>query len=378
MDELLKKIEALTKQAEKNDNKEEVAALQNEIKDLTSKFENLEKQQLENQRRGNGSAPVINNIASFANFARKGEITDVLTESGTNDGGVLVPDDIQAGINKDISEGSAILEIAPVKTTTKAKVTYHVRTSGFAAGLTGETDEKTKTDTAKYQDIDISLGGVYAYPEVSNDLLDDTDEDLVSEITSGIGEALSETLAVNFISGDGTKGPKGILAYTQKQVTKKSDLEFGKLGYYPTGVAGALPTKSPWKTFREVKRCIKAPYLKNAFWVMNSTTAGVLDGLEDDNGNPLWKDQDGLIAGSPSTFCGIKVKIDENMPDISSSVFCLLINSKAYQPVRHKKTTMIRDGITHKGFTQFYTQQRWGGGIKNFFGVIGIKGVVKA
>lgn len=379
MDELLKKIEALTAQAEKNNNKEDVLALQTEIKNLTNKLENLEAQQLENQARGQGLAPTQNHIQSFANFARRGEISDTLTESGTNDGGVLIPIDVQSGIDKDVAENSAILEISQLRTTSTDKVSYHVRTEGFAAGHVGETEERTKTNTAKYQNIDIPLGAVYADPEVSNALLDDSDENLVSEISSGVGEALGELLAKDFIDGDGTKGPKGILSYTQKQVVKKSELEFGKLGFYPTGVAGALSAKSQWKIFRETKRCLKPVYLKDAYWVMNTTTAGILDGLEDANGNPLWKDNDGLIEGSPSTFCGIRPKIDENMPDISSGkVFCLLISSKAYQPVRHKKATMIRDAITHKGFTQFYNEQRWGGGIRKFWGVIGIKGVVKA
>jgi len=379
MEKLLAKIEELQDSIKKNNNPEEIKSLKKEVSELTSKLENLEKQQLENQARGNGPLPNNNNISSFANFARKGEISDVLTESGTNDGGVLIPTDVQSGIDKDVAENSAILGISQLRTTSTDKVSYHVRTEGYSAGHVGETEERTKTNTAKYQNIDIPLGAVYADPEVSNALLDDNDENLVSEISSGVGEALGELLAKDFIDGDGTKGPKGILAYTQKQVLKKADLEFGKLGFYPTGVANALPAKSQWKIFRETKRCIKSAYLKDAYWIMNSTTAGILDGLEDANGNPLWKEQDGLIEGSPSTFCGIRLKIDENMPDISSGdVFCLLMSAKAYQPIRHKKTTIIRDSITHKGFTQFYNEQRWGGGLRRFWAVVGIKGVVKA
>jgi len=379
MDELMKKIGELQDSMKNNKNPEEIKALKEEVKELSNKLENLETQQLENQRTniGNGNAN-IEHIKSFANFARRGEVSDTLAESGTNDGGVLIPEDVQSGIDKDIAQNSAILEISQLRTTSTDKVSYHVRTAGFAAGHVGETEERTKTDTAKYQNIDIPLGAVYADPEVSNALLDDNDVNLVNEISSGVGEALGELLANDFINGDGTKGPKGILTYTQKQVVKKSDLEFGKLGFYPTGVAGALPVKAQWTIFRQAKRCLKSFYLKNAFWIMNSTTAGILDSMQDDNGNPLWKDQDGLITGSPVTFCGITVKIDENMPDISSSeVFCLLINSKAYQPVRHNKTTIIRDAITHKGFTQFYNEQRWGGGVRKFWGVIGIKGVAK-
>lgn len=379
MEKLLAKIEELQNKINENNNPTEINALKDELRTLQNKIDNLENQQLENQRKGLGANQKANHVPGFANFARKGEIVDTLTESGTNDGGVLVPEDIQAGIDKDIAENSAILGISNLRTTGTDKVSYHVRTEGFAAGHVGETEERVKTDTAKYQNIDIPLGSVYADPEVSNSLLDDTDENLVNEITTGVGEALGELLADDFINGDGTKGPKGVLSYAQKQVLKKSDIEFGKLSYYPTGVANNLPASSPWKIFREVKRCIKSAYLKDAYWIINSTTAGILDGMEDANKNPLWKDQDGLIKGSPSTFCGIRVKIDENMPDITSGkVFCLLINAKAYQPVRHKKATVIRDSITHKGFTQFYNEQRWGGGIRKFWAVIGLKGVVKA
>ena len=54
----------------------------------------------------------------------------------------------------------------------------------------------------------------------------------------------------------------------------------------------------------------------------------------------------------------------------------LLINKNSYQIVKHRKATVIRDSITKKGFTQFYYDQRWGGGIRRFKSLVGIKGAV--
>lgn len=371
MDELLKAVEALEKKIDnkiKNNEK-----LEEDLLSLQAKYDELEASILEGNR---PNLPNNNKLTEgFINYIKTGKIDNELIESDDSKGGVLVPNDIVSGIDHDIADTSAIAAISNIRPTNRATVTYHQRVSGFDAGHRGETDTVSNTNTATYEDIEINLKHIYANPSISNDLLADSDEDIQAEVQNGIAEGIAEVLADDFINGTGTLGPKGILSYTQNKVTKKSEMAYGKLNYMITGKASALADTKPWAIFKKAKRVVPASLLNNSYWVMNSTTAGEVDTMADADGKPLWSNQNNLVEGAPATFCGLEVKIDEAMPDISSGkVFMLLMHKKSYQIVKHRKAAIIRDSITKKGFTQFYYDQRWGGGIRRFKTLVGIKG----
>ena len=371
MEKLLKAIQDLEAKIKDKDTTSE--EMQKVLNALQEKYDSLEALLVENNRPNITKTKKV--TKGFINYIKTGDIDNALIESDETSGGVLVPDDIVSGIDHELAETSAIAEISDIRTTSQPTVVYHQRISGFAGGHVGETDERSETDSAKYEDIEINLRGIYADPAVSNNLLMDSDEDIEGEISQGIGEGLSEILADDFINGDGTKGPKGILSYSQNKISKKSDMTYGKLNFLATGKDKALADAKPWAVFSKAKNVLHRRYLKNSYWVMNSNTSTELDTMVDANGNPLWKESNNLIKGSPSTFMGIEVKPDESMPDISSGeVFAILINKKSYQIVKHKKATFLRDPFTKHGFTKFYVEQRWGGGIRRFKSLVGIKG----
>jgi len=373
MEKLLKAIQDLEEKIKTKDKNSE--KLEAQLSALQEKYDELSEAMLDNNRPNLSNKTKL--TKGFINYIKTGTIDNALIESDDSQGGVLVPDDIVSGIDHDIVASSAIAAISNIRPTNKPTVTYHQRISGFEAGHRGETDDVANTNTAQYDDIEINLKHVYANPSVSNDLLDDSDEDIQEEVRNGIGEGISLVLTNDFINGTGTLGPKGILAYEQNKVTKIGEMAYGKLNYMITGKANALADDKPWAIFKKAKRVIPPSILQNSYWVMNSSTAGEVDTMADADGKPLWSNQNNLVEGAPATFCGLKVKIDEAMPDISSGkVFMLLINKNSYQIVKHRKATVIRDSITKKGFTQFYYDQRWCGGIRRFKTLVGIKGAV--
>lgn len=378
----LAELKAQLDEAEKKQvGKDQIDALNAKIADQQKKIDDLNEQTKEQReaiialgRPKKGSEEKNAEYhKNFVGYLKSGKYSDQLQEATEENGGYLVSPDIESGIDADIADQSAILQIADVRSTTKDIVKIHARISGAAAGWVGETDERPKTDTPTYDDVEIKLGTVYANPEVTNELLQDSDEDVEAEVSATVGDAMSEKVGDKLVNGDGTIGPKGILAYTQNVITKRSGIVWGKLNVVKTGVSGALAT-APLSTFVQAKTILKPSYRKNAVWVWNSTTSAAVQNLVDANGRPLW--QPGLTEDAPDRFLGIEVMEDENMPDIGAdAVFALLITKKKAYAVRNHASGMymLRDALTHKGFTNFYTSKRMGGGIRNFWALVGMK-----
>ena len=62
---------------------------------------------------------------------------------------------------------------------------------------------------------------------------------------------------------------------------------------------------------------LKAPYRKNAVWVLNDSTIKAIRKLKDNSGQYLW--QPSLVAGTPDTILGRPVKTSAFMPAIGAS-----------------------------------------------------------
>ncbi|MGH0051932.1 MAG: phage major capsid protein, partial [Sphaerochaetaceae bacterium] len=226
-------------------------------------------------------------------------------------------------------------------------------------------------------EIEIPIHEQYAYPEISDRALEDADENLAAELEATIAEALGVQDEEDFITGDGVKKPRGILSYPMKAATTVKDLEWGKICTVKTGAAGALADTNPQDVFLKAKAILKMRYRAGAVLLVNTTTAGVLEQLKDTTGRPLWSES--LRDDAPGRFAGIKVEINDYLPDIGNSgnlPFAILGNFKKGYAIRDRKgMTMLRDPYTKKGWVRFYTTKRTGAGVKDFFALIGIKSV---
>ena len=64
---------------------------------------------------------------------------------------------------------------------------------------------------------------------------------------------------------------------------------WGKLGYLPTGNAGAFPAESPSDKLVDLVYALKAGYRQNASFVMNRKTQAAIRKFKDADGNYLWQ-----------------------------------------------------------------------------------------
>jgi predicted phage gp36 major capsid-like protein len=98
-----------------------------------------------------------------------------------------------------------------------------------------------------------------------------------------------------------------------------------------------------------------APYRRNATWLMNSTTLGVVRKLKDSEGRYLW--QPPVAAGQPATLLGYPLEADENMPNIGANTFPIAFGDwrAGYLIVDRIGIRVLRDALTNKPYVHFYT-----------------------
>jgi HK97 family phage major capsid protein len=390
MDELLKQLKALaesistisgridTLEAAKgsaDDLKAFKAELEKQKAEVTEEIKKLKLEGVQGLNRTDSNK--IKAIANFVALARKGTFEGAVRTSEKSDGGYFVPPEIEAGILTLATAEGNMRALADVRGCNRDTVIIRVRVSGASAGHVGEEDSRDTTGTAKYAEIEIPIFTQYADPEISEQALEDPDEDLAAELEATIAEALGVQDETDFITGNGVKKPKGILAYDFKACTTVKDLEWGKIGTVKTGKAQALADTNPQDVFTKAKSLLKMKYRTGAILLVNTTTAGVMEQLKDTTGRPLWSLS--LRDGYPATFAGIPVQINDYLPDITNTdglPFAVLGNFKKGYAIRDRRgMSMLRDPYSKHGWVKFYTTKRTGAGVKDFFALIGIKAV---
>jgi HK97 family phage major capsid protein len=117
---------------------------------------------------------------------------------------------------------------------------------------------------------------------------------------------------------------------------------------------------------RSLKHALKPQYRQNAVWLMNDTTMELIANFKDGSGNYILNS--GLTEKEPDTLFGLKIEIDDNMPNIGADAFPIAIGDwqRGYLVGDHKVgRRLLRDPYTTKGKTKFYVTRRLFGGVIN-------------
>ncbi|WP_274424870.1 phage major capsid protein [Chelativorans sp. YIM 93263] len=279
------------------------------------------------------------------------------------DGGYLVPDEVEAEIGKRLAEISPIRSIASVRQVSAAVLKKPFAINGPATGWVGETAARPETASSTLDELSFPTAELYAMPAATQTLLDDAVVELDAWIAGEIEAAFAEQEGTAFISGDGANKPRGFLSYPQVD-----DLEWswGNVGYVATGVASGLPVNAPSDVLVDLVYMLKAGYRQNSNWVMNRKTQATLRKLKDADGNYLW--QPPATPGSRAMLMGFPVVEAEDMPDIAAGETPIAFGDfgRGYLVVDRTGVRVLRDPYSAKPYVLFYTTKRVGGGIQNF------------
>ncbi|MBN1043728.1 phage major capsid protein [Clostridium botulinum] len=183
-----------------NENKiEEAKAAKDELIKLQDRFNvmyDLDDESKQNIKDGidKGEVHPINDKNStkeFANAARNGfKINNQMSEGSKVDGGYTVPEDIQTKIEKYREAKFSLIDLVSVEpvTTQKGSRTYKKRSQQTGFAKVGEGSKIGGKNTPQFERISYEIEDYAGYFPVTNDLLEDSDSNLVGILVEWIGD----------------------------------------------------------------------------------------------------------------------------------------------------------------------------------------------
>ena len=224
----------------------------------------------------------------------KALVHNVLSTTPDEDGGFLVPLEFERDIVKALDEENIIRRLAKVVTT------YHERKIPVALG---HSVAQWTTENSAYTESNPTFGQkqIDAYTltdlcRVSVELLKDSTFDIEAYLRQEFARAFGIAEEEAFCVGNGTTQPTGI--FTENGGT--------------VGVTAASATAITVDEIISLVHALKAPYRKNAKFLMNDATVALLRKLKDQNGQYLW--QPSVQAGVPDRLLGYEIYTSPYVP----------------------------------------------------------------
>lgn len=240
------------------------------------------------------------------------EVRNALSEGVDTEGGYLVPDEFEHTLVQALADQNVMRTLAKVIQTTSGDRKIPVVSTHGTAGWLDEGKPYTESDET-FTQITLSAFKLGTFLKISEELLNDAafnvEQYLAAEFARRIGAAEEEA----FLVGDGAGKPTGIFAATgggEKAVTtaKASDISADEL--------------------IDLHYSLRAPYRKNAVWLMNDATVKTVRKLKDGNGQYLW--QPALTAGTPDMVLGRPVYTSAFVPEIKAGASSVAFGDLAY------------------------------------------------
>ena len=301
----------------------------------------------------------------FRDFMRKGDASIIGTKAvntGTDtDGGFAVPEELDRNLIELLRKDVPMRSVCKVITVGTADYKKLANLGGAASGWVGETDERPETGTPKLAQVSAFMGEIYANPAATQQSLDDAFFNVENWLSSEVASEFAEKENAAFTAGDGSKKPKGFLAYA-KGPTGEGTRPFGTLQTIASGVVADFNGDSLLDLLYSVKR----GYRQSGQWMLNSLTLAKIRKLKDANtGDYLW--QPGLQGGQPSQILGYGFVENDDMPDIAAGSIPVSFGDwkRFYTVVDRIGTRILRDPYTNKPYVHFYTTKRVGGMVEN-------------
>lgn len=257
-------------------------------------------------------------------------VLNALQEGTDSEGGYLVPDEFERTLVEALEEENVFRTLAHViKTSSGDRKIPVVATKGSASWIDEEGVYQDSDDA--FSQVSIGAYKLGTMIKVSEELLADSVFDLEAYISKEFARRIGAREEESFFTGDGTGKPLGILANT---------------GGAEVGVTAASATAITADEVIDLFYSLKAPYRKNAVWVLNDATVKQICKLKDGNGQYLW--QPSLVAGTPDTILGRPVKTSAFMPVAAAGAKTIAFGDFKYYWIAD------RQGRTFKKLSELY------------------------
>ena len=228
-------------------------------------------------------------------------IHNVLSESTDADGGYLVPEEFEQNIVTGLDAANVIRSIAKVITTRNdRKIPISVGHS--VATWTAENAAFTESNPT-FGQKEIDAYKLTDLIRISVELLQDTSFPLEQYIANEFARAFGIAEEQAFCVGTGSGQPTGIFTANGGTV----------------GVTAAANNAITADELINLVYVLKAPYRRNAKFLMNDATISAIRKLKDGNGVYLW--QPSLQAGEPDKLLGYDLYTSPYAPTMAAGAY---------------------------------------------------------
>jgi HK97 family phage major capsid protein len=238
---------------------------------------------------------------AFWNAMRNKNIADVQNALQTGvgeEGGFLVPDEFEQTLIETLQEENIFRQIANVINTSSGdKKIPVVASKGEAAWV--EEEALIPESDEKFGQVSLGAYKLATMIKISEELINDSIFNLENYIASEFARRIGQKEEEAFFVGDGKNKPTGI---------------FNNVGGAELGVAAGTSIKVD--DVIDLYYSLRAPYRKNAVFVMNDSTVKAIRKLKDSNGQFLW--QPSIQAGQPDTILSKPLKTSSYVPIIEA------------------------------------------------------------
>jgi HK97 family phage major capsid protein len=286
-------------------------------------------------------------------------------------GGFLVGEEMESGIERVIGSYSSMRQIATVRPMGQASYKKLVKTSGLTGGKRGnENTEPTNGGSPGWSELTFTAGTYISEQRITSEALEDAVQDVEGDLQDEIGMEFAEMEGADFIDGNGTNGPRGVLSY---DMVANGNWAWGKVGYVKSGGAASFANDAPADALIDLQHSLKRQFRANAVWSMNDATLAAIRKFKDENNIYMWAPS-GLLEGVAGVLLGHPVVTDDFMPDLGAGKFPVLFGDfkRAYYIV-DRKGIVLRDAASAFPQVRFLARKRVGGGIANFQAVKALK-----
>jgi len=287
------------------------------------------------------------------------------------DGGYwIIPERSSEEITR-IFETSPMRQVSNVITTSVNQVDMIINDNEATnGGWVGEISSRPNTDTPEIGLLSIPIFEQYANPRATQRLIDDTSFDLQTWLVNKVQDIITRGENTAFVSGNGVSKPKGFNAYGS---WVSGGSEVGDDTTYTRDsledIWSGSDTGFTYNGITNLQTALLEDYQANAVWLMHRVMWGNVIQLASTTEFPLINPTDGLRDGFERMLLGKRVIFASDL----SSTFTADDTPIAYGDFRRGYTIVdrlgfrvIRDNITAKPYTEYYTTKRVGGAVTNY------------
>lgn len=305
--------------------------------------------------------------SALAGYLRNPELKATTLMVGADPaGGYWVSPDRTGRMVKKIYETTPMRQLANVVVIGTDALEGAIDNGEADATWVGEVSSRPQTDIGTTGVWRIPAHELYAYPRVTQKLLDDATIDVEAWLTDKAVSKFSRKENNAFCVGDGINKPRGLFDYVPV-ATADDTRSWGVLQFVATGQAGGFPAANPADKLLDLIFEVKAGYRSNAKFLMARRTMGAVRKLKDGDGNYLTSLRlaDGALV---ETIFGFPNVDGEDVPALAADSLSIAFGdfAEAYTIVDRLGVSVVRDNITTPGFVKYNMRKRVGGDVTNF------------